>query len=80
VFLAFATNYGQLPTLRAKALDIATEQVNEYKFGSAHSIAALELKLTGRRTYLCRVEVKTAWERDIPYMKARTIPSRMTTT
>jgi hypothetical protein len=46
VFLAFAGNYEQLPTLQGKLLDIATAQVNEYKLAFAHSIAAAEIELT----------------------------------
>jgi len=46
VVLAFADNYAQLPTLRAKALDIAAEQVNEYKLVFAHSIVAAEIEFT----------------------------------
>jgi hypothetical protein len=45
VVLAFADNYDQLPTLRAKVLDIAAEQVNEYKLVFAHSIVAAEIEL-----------------------------------
>jgi hypothetical protein len=44
--LAFADEYGQLPTLRAKLLDIATKQFNEYKIGFEHSIIASEIELT----------------------------------
>ena len=44
VVLAFASNYEQLPTLRAKVLDIAAEQVNEYKLVFAHSIVAAEIE------------------------------------
>jgi len=46
VVLAFADNYDQMPTLRAKVLDIAAEQVNEYKLVFAHSIVAAEIDLT----------------------------------
>ena len=46
VVLAFAANYDRLPTLRAKVLDIATEQVNEYKLAFAHSIIASEMETT----------------------------------
>ena len=45
VVLAFADNYDQLPTLRAKVLDIAAEQVNEYKLVFAHSIVATEIEV-----------------------------------
>jgi hypothetical protein len=45
VVLAFADNYDELPTLRAKVLDIAAEQVNEYKLVFAHSIVAAEIEL-----------------------------------
>ena len=44
--LAFAVDYGQLPTLKAKLLDIATTQLNEYKIGFEHSIIAAEMELT----------------------------------
>src|ERR1700734_4004091 len=46
VVLAFAGDYDRLPTLRAKVLDIATEQVNEYKLAFAHSIIASEMEIT----------------------------------
>jgi hypothetical protein len=46
VVLAFASNYERLPTWQAKALDIAAEQVNEYKLVFAHSIVAAEIELT----------------------------------
>jgi hypothetical protein len=46
VVLAFAGDYDRLPTLRAKVLDIATEQVNEYKLALAHSIIASEMETT----------------------------------
>ncbi len=45
VVLAFADNYDQMPTLRAKVLDIAAAQVNEYKLVFAHSIVAAEIEL-----------------------------------
>jgi hypothetical protein len=45
VVLAFANNYEQLPTWQAKVLDIAAEQVNEYKLVFAHSIVAAEIEL-----------------------------------
>ena len=44
--LAFAVHYAQSPTLKAKLLDIAAEQHNEYKLGFEHSIVAAELELT----------------------------------
>jgi hypothetical protein len=44
--LAFALRYGQLPTLKAKVLEIATLQHNEYKLGFEHSVVAAELELT----------------------------------
>ena len=44
--LAFAADYDQLPTRKAKVLDIATTQFNEYKLGFEHSIVAAELELT----------------------------------
>jgi hypothetical protein len=44
--VAFAVRYAQLPTLKAKLLEIATEQHNEYKLGFEHSIVAAELELT----------------------------------
>jgi hypothetical protein len=46
VILAFATDYDQLPTFKAKVFDIATEQTNEYKLGFTHFIVASELELT----------------------------------
>jgi hypothetical protein len=46
VVLAFANHYEHLPTLQAKVLDIAAEQVNEYKLVFAHSIVASEIELT----------------------------------
>ncbi len=44
--LGFATDYVQLPTWRAKLLDVATEQSNEYKLGFEHATLACELELT----------------------------------
>jgi hypothetical protein len=44
--LAFADEYEQLPTLKAKLLHIATTQFNEYKIGFEHSIIASEIELT----------------------------------
>jgi hypothetical protein len=44
--IAFAVRYGQLPTLKAKVLEIATVQHNEYKLGFEHFIVAAELELT----------------------------------
>lgn len=44
--IAFAVRYPQLPTLKAKLLEIATAQHNEYKLGFEHSIVAAELELT----------------------------------
>ncbi len=46
VILAFATDYDQLPTWKAKVFDIATEQTNEYKLSFTHFIVASELELT----------------------------------
>ena len=44
--LRFAVRYSQLPTLKTKVLEIATEQHNEYKLGFEHSIVAAELELS----------------------------------
>lgn len=44
--LGFAADYEQLPTWRAKLLDVATEQSNEYKLGFEHAVLASELELT----------------------------------
>jgi uncharacterized membrane protein len=44
--LAFASDYHQLPTLKAKVLYIATKQFNEYKLGFEHSIVAAEIEVT----------------------------------
>ena len=44
--LAFAVRYVQLPTLKAKVIDIATIQSNEYKLGFEHAVVAGELELT----------------------------------
>jgi hypothetical protein len=44
--VAFASDYSQLPTLKAKVLYIATAQLNEYKLGFEHSIVASEVELT----------------------------------
>ena len=43
--LAFAADYNQLPSLRTKALYIATAQSNEYKLGFEHSIVAAEIEV-----------------------------------
>ena len=52
VVLAFAANYDRLPTLKAKLLDIATEQANEYKLAFAHSIIASEMEITGHLNFV----------------------------
>ncbi len=44
--LAFAADYQQLPSLKAKLLNIATKQSNEYKLGFEHLIVASEMELT----------------------------------
>ena len=44
--IAFGVHYAQSPTLKAKLLEIAAEQHNEYKLGFEHSIVAAELELT----------------------------------
>jgi hypothetical protein len=44
--LGFADEYSELPTLKAKLLQIATEQFNEYKIGFEHSVIASEVELT----------------------------------
>jgi hypothetical protein len=49
--LAFAVDYDQLPTLRAKALDIATRQHNDYKLAFEHLIVAAEMELTGQLNF-----------------------------
>jgi hypothetical protein len=49
--LAFADDYDQLPTFKAKLLDIATKQFNEYKIGFEHSIIASEIELTHRLNF-----------------------------
>lgn len=46
--LGFADEYSELPTLKDKLLQIATEQFNEYKIGFEHSIIASEIELTHR--------------------------------
>jgi hypothetical protein len=51
VILAFATEYQQLPTLRAKILDVATKQNNDYKLAFEHSIVAAEMELTGHLNF-----------------------------
>jgi hypothetical protein len=49
--LAFADEYGELPNFKAKLLDIATRQFNEYKIGFEHSIIASEIELTHRLNF-----------------------------
>ena len=49
--LAFALNYQPLPTARAKILEIAAEQHNEYKLAFEHAIVATELELTHRLNF-----------------------------
>ena len=44
--LAFAEEYQQLPTWKARILAIAAEQHNEYKLAFEHSVVAAELQLT----------------------------------
>jgi hypothetical protein len=51
VILAFATEYDQLPTLRAKVLDVATKQNNDYKLAFEHFIVAAEMELTGHLNF-----------------------------
>jgi hypothetical protein len=51
VILAFATEYQQLPSLKAKILDVATKQNNDYKLAFEHSIVAAELELTGHLNF-----------------------------
>jgi hypothetical protein len=49
--LAFAIGYHQLPDARAKLLDIAAAQHNEYKLGFEHAVVASELELTQRLNF-----------------------------
>jgi hypothetical protein len=49
--LAFATHYVQLPTMKAKVLDVATTQTNDYKLAFPHFIIALEMELTGHLNF-----------------------------
>jgi hypothetical protein len=50
--LAFAANYNQSPTVKAKILAIAADQFNEYKFCFAHSLVVLEMRLTGHLNFV----------------------------
>ncbi len=68
VVLAFAGNYGQLPTLQAKLLDIATAQVNEYKLAFAHSIVAAELELTHHLNFTVLTSVGNLFLLPIGYL------------
>jgi hypothetical protein len=49
--LDFAINYVQLPTLKAKVLDVATNQTNDYKLVFLHFITAMEIELTGHLSF-----------------------------
>jgi len=51
VILAFATDYHQLLSLKAKLVETATRQTNDYKLVFAHAIVALELELTGHLNF-----------------------------
>ena len=51
VILDFATHYFQLPTLKAKILDVATTQTNDYKLAFPHFIIAMEMELTGHLNF-----------------------------
>jgi hypothetical protein len=51
VILDFANNYRQLHGFKAKALDVATAQSNDYKLGFVHLVVALELELTGQLNF-----------------------------
>lgn len=51
VILDFATHYVQLPTLKAKVLDVATTQTNDYKLAFPHFIIAMEMELTGHLNF-----------------------------
>ncbi|MGB2606690.1 MAG: hypothetical protein WBC78_24010 [Candidatus Sulfotelmatobacter sp.] len=49
--LAFTTHYVQLPTMKAKVLDVATTQTNDYKLAFPHFIVAMEMELTGHLNF-----------------------------
>jgi hypothetical protein len=51
VILAFATDYVQLPSLKAKVLDVATSQTTDYKLVFPHFIIAMEMELTGHLNF-----------------------------
>ncbi len=72
VVLAFATDYHQLPTLKAKVLDIATKQTNDYKLGFEHSVVALELEFTGRVNFAFLVALGDLFLLPMVYLVWRT--------
>ena len=51
MILAFATDYVQLPSLKAKVLDVATSQTTDYKLVFPHFIIAMEMELTGHLNF-----------------------------
>ena len=51
VIVDFANEYSQLHGFRAKLLDIATKQNNDYKLGLVHFIVALEMEFTGHLNF-----------------------------
>ncbi len=68
VALAFAANYERLPTWKAKLLDVATAQSNEYKLAFAHSIIASEMEISGHLNFAVLTTVGNLFLLPIGYL------------
>jgi hypothetical protein len=72
VILAFATRYVQLPTLKARVLEVATNQTTDYKLAFTHFIVAMEMELTGHLSFRFLVTLGNLFLLPIAYLLWRT--------
>ncbi len=72
VILSFATRYVQLSSLKAKVLEVATNQTTDYKLAFTHFIIALEMELTGHLNFRFLVTLGNLFLIPIAYLLWRT--------
>jgi hypothetical protein len=73
--LAFAREYRQLPGFSAKALEVLTQQTNDYKLAFAHFIVACDLEATGHLNFPFLVMLGNLFLLLIAYLLWRTYRS-----
>jgi hypothetical protein len=74
--LAFAADYDQLPSLKAKLMYVATKQFGEYKLGFEHSVVAAEIEVTRHLNFAFLTALGNLFLLPVGYLLWRTYPGQ----